>query len=168
MRTKRGESTWEESTGFEESSRQWTMKLSILAAAGLFFAPPPPSAIHTGNAEHYRWGDCCDGWHLVKTGSLSAIEERMPPGAAETRHVHAKAQQFFYVLAGEASLEMGGKTVPLKAGEGALVPAGTPHQMRNGSRRAAAVYRDVSTAEPWGPDESSVTARLRFSRTTRW
>jgi hypothetical protein len=30
------------------------------------------------NAEHYIWGDQCDGWHLVSTSDLSIIQERMP------------------------------------------------------------------------------------------
>jgi hypothetical protein len=31
------------------------------------------------NAEHYIWGDNCDGWRLVKIPDLSVIHERMPP-----------------------------------------------------------------------------------------
>jgi len=27
-------------------------------------------------AEHYIWGDQCDGWHLVKNNDLSIIHER--------------------------------------------------------------------------------------------
>ena len=46
--------------------------------------------ISTSNAEHYRWGDACDGWHLLAGEALSVIEERMPPGTAELRHRHAK------------------------------------------------------------------------------
>jgi hypothetical protein len=30
------------------------------------------------NAEHYIWGDNCDGWHLVNNKDLSVIHERMP------------------------------------------------------------------------------------------
>jgi hypothetical protein len=29
--------------------------------------------VDTANAEHYEWGDKCDGWHFVKTDSLSII-----------------------------------------------------------------------------------------------
>ena len=42
-----------------------------------------PFAISRENAEHYRWGVDCDGWHLVRDKNLSVIEEFMPPGAAE-------------------------------------------------------------------------------------
>ena len=54
-------------------------------------------AIGHRNAEHYTWGEDCDGWHLVREPALSVIEESMPPGAQEVRHYHEKAQQFFYV-----------------------------------------------------------------------
>ncbi|MGA8345596.1 MAG: hypothetical protein WB781_26940, partial [Candidatus Sulfotelmatobacter sp.] len=44
-----------------------------------------PGSVSRENAEHYRWGVDCDGWHLVKDAQLSVIEEFMPPGAAEVR-----------------------------------------------------------------------------------
>ena len=56
------------------------------------------TAISIKDAPHYTWGDLCDGWHLAKTDALSVIQERVPHGAAETRHFHNRAEQFFYVL----------------------------------------------------------------------
>jgi mannose-6-phosphate isomerase-like protein (cupin superfamily) len=85
-------------------------------------------------AEHYVWGNGCDGWHLVKNPQLSVIQERMPAGTAEVRHFHHHAQQFFYVLAGEAVMEVDGRSVVLNAGEGLWIPPGIAHQMRNESR----------------------------------
>ena len=87
--------------------------------------------ISTANAEHYTWGDDCDGWHLVKTEMLSVISERVPPGCEEIRHYHQKSEQFFYVLSGIASLEVDGKTNLLKPQQGLHVKAGKPHQLRN-------------------------------------
>lgn len=84
-------------------------------------------------AEHYIWGGRCDGWHLLKTPELSVIQERMPPGTAEVRHAHHRAQQFFYVLSGQAVMELDGRSVRLSAGEGLWIPVGTPHQMKNES-----------------------------------
>jgi mannose-6-phosphate isomerase-like protein (cupin superfamily) len=89
------------------------------------------AAISTENAEHYSWGESCDGWHLLAGDDLSIIEERMPPGAAEQRHRHAHARQFFYVLEGEATLELEGEPHRLRCGEGLHVPPGTAHQMHN-------------------------------------
>jgi mannose-6-phosphate isomerase-like protein (cupin superfamily) len=102
-------------------------------------------ATSTRNAEHYRWGDCCDGWYLVKNERLNIIEERMPPGTSETRHVHRKAQQFFYVLNGEATLEIDGRTIVLHQREGALVPPGAAHQMQNRSKQDLQI---MVTSEP--------------------
>ncbi len=91
------------------------------------------SAISKATAEHYVWGKGCDGWHLVRNPQLSVIQERMPAGTAEVRHFHHRAQQFFYVLAGTAVMEVESRSIVLTAGEGIWIPAGTPHQMRNDS-----------------------------------
>jgi mannose-6-phosphate isomerase-like protein (cupin superfamily) len=91
------------------------------------------TAISKATAEHYIWGNRCDGWHLVKNPQLSIIQERMPAGTAEVRHFHHHAQQFFYVLAGEAVMEVDDRRVALHAGEGLWIPAGTSHVMKNGS-----------------------------------
>jgi mannose-6-phosphate isomerase-like protein (cupin superfamily) len=83
------------------------------------------------NAEHYSWGESCDGWHLVKSPELSIIQERVPAGGAEVRHLHLKAQQFFYVLSGTASLEVDGVELRLTPSQGRQVPAGVPHELAN-------------------------------------
>ncbi len=62
--------------------------------------------ISKDNAEHYNWGNNSDGWHLLKSDSLSVIQERVAPGACERRHYHSKAQQFFYILSGTAHIIM--------------------------------------------------------------
>lgn len=85
------------------------------------------------SAEHYTWGQGCDGWHLVRTPALSVIQERMPPGTAEVRHSHEHSRQFFYVLSGCLTLESGGARCTLHGGEGLEVPPGTIHQALNDS-----------------------------------
>lgn len=99
----------------------------------------------TQNTEHYNWGAGCDGWHLLKGDDLSVIEERMPPGAAEQRHRHARSRQFFYILAGEMTLELEGETHRLQPGEGLHVPPDTAHQARNDS---AADVRFIVVSAP--------------------
>ena len=89
--------------------------------------------INRENAEHYRWGDQCDAWYLVKDLQLHVIEEVMPPGAAEIRHHHERAQQFFYILTGEVLMEIEGETTLVPAGSGIRVLPGMRHQIRNPS-----------------------------------
>lgn len=97
---------------------------------------PPPVDLAT--ARHYLWGDGCDGWHLLATPELSVIRERMPSGTAEVRHWHARAQQFFFVLAGRLTIEVAGVERALLPGQGQPIPPGVPHQVFN---------RDDSPAE---------------------
>jgi mannose-6-phosphate isomerase-like protein (cupin superfamily) len=85
------------------------------------------------NAEHYRWGTDCDAWYMVNDEQLSVIEEVMPAGAAEIRHHHEKAQQFFYILSGEVLMEVEGQTTLVAAGTGIRIMPGQRHQIRNPS-----------------------------------
>lgn len=89
--------------------------------------------IRIDNADHYLWGGHCDGWRLVRTAELSVIQERVPPGGRETRHAHARARQFFFVLQGEALLEVAGQRHVLPAQTGLEIDPGVPHQFRNES-----------------------------------
>ncbi len=96
-------------------------------------ASAPSGPVSRENAEHYRWGVDCDGWHLVKDQQLSVIEEFMPPGSAEIRHHHERAQQFFYILTGEVLMEINGENSLIPAGSGVRIMPGTRHQIRNPS-----------------------------------
>lgn len=89
------------------------------------------SKVSTANAQHYAWGQACDGWFLLEGDDLSVIQERVPPGMAEIRHRHAMSRQFFYVLDGEATLEVDGVVHVLQGGEGLHVPPGAAHQLLN-------------------------------------
>jgi mannose-6-phosphate isomerase-like protein (cupin superfamily) len=89
--------------------------------------------ISTASAHHYRWGEGCDGWHLIRTDAMSVIEERMPPGTAERRHKHGRARQFFYVLAGALTLEVEGEDHQLGTGDGLEIAPGQAHQAFNRS-----------------------------------
>ena len=83
------------------------------------------------NAEHYTWGNNCDGWHLLKSDSLSVIQERMPPQTSEQLHFHQKTQQVFYILSGTAMFLIDGETYLVKANESISIPKQVPHQIRN-------------------------------------
>ena len=44
----------------------------------------------------------------------------MPPGASEVRHFHTNAQQFFFILSGQAVMETNNERILLLAGQGVL------------------------------------------------
>jgi len=102
--------------------------------------------VDTKTGRHYRWGAASDGWHLLEGEDLSVIQERVPPGDRERRHRHARARQFFYILAGEATLEIDGREVVVAAGQGIEVPPGTLHQFFN--RSSADVEMLVISSPP--------------------
>ncbi len=86
------------------------------------------------NAQHYQWGGGrCDGWRLVDEENLSLIQERVPPGGSETRHVHARATEIFYILGGEGTLEINGMEHTMRVGDSLMVLPGTPHTFLNRS-----------------------------------
>ncbi len=66
--------------------------------------------LNKASAEHYNWGENCDGWHLLKNNNLSVIRELVPPGSSEVSHYHERSRQLFFILEGEARLEVSGKT----------------------------------------------------------
>lgn len=87
--------------------------------------------ISMDNAEHYVWGDGCDGWHLLNRQDMLVIHEKMPPGTSEKRHFHAVSRQFFFVLNGVLSMELEGEIHNIGPQQGLEIPPGAKHQARN-------------------------------------
>lgn len=91
------------------------------------------TVVDRSKAEHYLWGNGCSGWHLLRRGDFSVIEECVPPGQSEQRHFHNISRQFFYILQGEAVMEVEGSEFILKAQQGIEILPGVAHQFRNES-----------------------------------
>lgn len=91
------------------------------------------SVRNRANSEHYVWAEVCDGCRILDEQDLSVIEERMPPGTSEARHVHGRANQLFYVLQGTLTIEVEGDVVHLSAGDACNVKPGQKHQAHNAS-----------------------------------
>lgn len=89
--------------------------------------------ISTNTAEHYIWGERCEGWFLLKSNDVHVILESMPPGTSEVMHYHRKSKQLFYVLRGELTMQMGLSQVRIPTGHAVVVEPVTEHQARNES-----------------------------------
>lgn len=83
------------------------------------------------NSKKYSWGANCLGWHLVNGPELSVIQEYMPPNTSEVKHKHLNAQQFFFVLKGIATFNLGGEVTLVKENEGIHVRKNEVHQITN-------------------------------------
>jgi len=101
--------------------------------------------IGTANADHYIWGQICDGWHLVRSENLSVIEERMPPATEEQRHWHQHARQFFYVVEGELTMQFDDGNTEVGPRQGIEITPGVPHQAKN---RSASDARFLVISQP--------------------
>lgn len=95
--------------------------------------------------KHYPWGEGCDGWNLVDEAALSVKQERMPAGTAEAMHYHEHAQQFFFILQGEAHFEIDGEEVTVKAQEGIRIAPGQKHRISN---RTAEPLEFILSSQP--------------------
>jgi quercetin dioxygenase-like cupin family protein len=111
-------------------------------------------------AEHYSWGDACDGWILSPSPELMVIQERMPPHTSEQRHLHNIARQFFFVLSGELTMELEGEFHRVPMMSGIEIRPLSKHQARNDSDEEVH-FLVVSSPTTRGDrtDVSSVTSR---------
>lgn len=95
-----------------------------------------PRTVSREDSPHYRWGTHGEGWRLHDGDDLSVIEEALLPGGAERAHRHANARQFFYILDGDAVMEIDGIAHALSAGRGIAIAPGVAHRFRNDAARA--------------------------------
>ena len=89
--------------------------------------------VSKNNAEHYTWGDNCDGWFLLKSDDVHVIQERMPAGASEVAHFHRRSQQLFYVLRGELTMRFESVSTKIAAGQSLVIDPPAVHQAANES-----------------------------------
>lgn len=83
------------------------------------------------NTEHYFWGEQCDFWVFHNSENLVVKNELMPPKTTEKLHFHELAQQFFYILKGEATFYLEGEKFTVKSGEGIAIEAKKKHYIAN-------------------------------------
>lgn len=83
------------------------------------------------NVARYIWGERCSGWPLLDSHELRVVQETIPPGAGEVRHLHRHALQFFFVLSGRAMMEIEGEVAALGVHQGCAVVPGVPHRIWN-------------------------------------
>lgn len=70
-------------------------------------------------------------WHSAEgSGSTAAVLFELDPGSVLASHQDS-AEEVLHILEGEAEAQIGDETGYLRAGEVAIVPAMSPHSVRN-------------------------------------
>jgi quercetin dioxygenase-like cupin family protein len=63
------------------------------------------------------------------SAAQSLAEASLPAGARTQRHQHRATEEIYFVLDGEAELEVDGERRPVRPGDAILIPAGAWHEI---------------------------------------
>ncbi len=85
-------------------------------------------------------------------GSHSVAQVLLPPGKASRRHYHPVAEESYFILTGQARLELDGESAYLGAGDAVAIPSGVVHQIHNGGETDL-IFLAVCVPA-WTPDNS--------------
>lgn len=64
----------------------------------------------------------------------SLAEARLPPGGKITAHFHRRTEEVYYLLAGEARMQLGDEVRSVGPGDAIAIPPGMVHQITNTGR----------------------------------
>jgi mannose-6-phosphate isomerase-like protein (cupin superfamily) len=103
-----------------------------------------PAAVSGPGAGDARW------WFgqlaLIKAGApetdgrYTLVEIIVPPDYATPLHAHAREDEAFWILDGEAVFDVGGETSDASAGSYLLAPRGVAHRFTAGARGARILF----------------------------
>jgi quercetin dioxygenase-like cupin family protein len=71
--------------------------------------------------------------NLFETGNLFCDIYCLMPGQSQKPHSHTGADKIYYVLEGDASIQVGGEVQVVKPGQIVLAPSGAEHGVTNAS-----------------------------------
>lgn len=98
-----------------------------------------PVHVAAGSGPAY-WAMGCMFRFLITSedagGSYTTMEATVPPEEGANPHFHADEEEQFYVLDGELTFEVDGRTIEVGTGDFLHVPRGVVHSFRNGDRQA--------------------------------
>lgn len=89
--------------------------------------------VNKENVDTYQWGTNCLSWVLNQSDEISIKQELMPAGSKEQLHFHQNANQFFYLLKGQATFYLEEEIFLLNPNEGLSVAKNTKHFIANES-----------------------------------
>ena len=90
-----------------------------------------PYAVGSGDGEARWW---LGALAVIKAtaadtgGNLTVVDVTDPPGVEAPLHVHHKEDEAFWVLEGDVTVEVGGRTIEASAGDFVFAPRDIPHR----------------------------------------
>ena len=103
---------------------------------------PKPTPVASAPAAQ-RWFLSLPTWIRANgaqtDGTLSLIEQIIPPGFASPWHVHHDEDESFFVIDGTVTVRVADRSVTLNAGDYGFGPRGVPHGFRIEGATAARV-----------------------------
>jgi mannose-6-phosphate isomerase-like protein (cupin superfamily) len=82
-----------------------------------------------GRAEPFTTKDGSTIRELMHAANQSLAEATLSPGQQTERHYHAASEELYYVLEGEAEMEVDGERSAVVPGDAILIPPGAWHQI---------------------------------------
>jgi len=64
----------------------------------------------------------------------SLAEARLPPGSSTQEHYHARTEEIYFIVAGEARMRIEGEVADVKTGDAIAIPPGKKHKLWNRGR----------------------------------
>jgi mannose-6-phosphate isomerase-like protein (cupin superfamily) len=79
------------------------------------------------------------------TANQSLAEATLEPGQATQRHYHGESEEIYFVLEGEAEMELDDDRARVEAGQAIPIPPGAWHQIRNVGERPLRILCSCSS-----------------------
>ena len=71
------------------------------------------------------------GRRTLPSVNQSLAEATLAPGAATTAHHHVRAEELYFITAGNGSMRVGDQEREVTVGDCVVIPPGVPHQLKN-------------------------------------
>jgi quercetin dioxygenase-like cupin family protein len=102
----------------------------------------PPQFVHFAPGKGKVYCAVGDKYVVLATGeqtggAYALADALIPPGGGPPPHYHTREEEAFYVLEGEITFTVDGRTVTGTSGTFVQIPRGTPHAFKNATAQPA-------------------------------